>query len=77
MAQRRSGDGSKIAGILLESASAGGERLDWLAIGIGVNLAIYPEGTEFPATSLAALGVCAAVSAGCAHRPRGRFREMV
>ena len=49
-------DGRKIAGILLESASAGGERLDWLAVGIGVNLTVFPEGTEFPATSLAALG---------------------
>lgn len=41
----------KLAGILLE----GGEG--WLAIGIGVNLASHPEGTEFPATSLAGLGV--------------------
>lgn len=49
-------DGRKIAGILLESASCGGGRLDWLAVGIGVNLAEHPEGTEFPATSLAALG---------------------
>jgi BirA family transcriptional regulator, biotin operon repressor / biotin---[acetyl-CoA-carboxylase] ligase len=48
--------GKKIAGILLESASNGGERLDWLAVGIGINLAEHPEGTEFPATSLAALG---------------------
>jgi BirA family biotin operon repressor/biotin-[acetyl-CoA-carboxylase] ligase len=50
-------DGRKIAGILLESASAGGDRLDWLAVGIGVNLAVFPDGMEFPATSLAALGV--------------------
>ena len=50
-------DGKKIAGILLESASAGGDRLDWLAVGIGVNLAAFPEGMEFPATSLAALGM--------------------
>jgi len=49
-------DGRKIAGILLESASVGGGRLDWLAIGIGINLAYHPEGTEFPATSLASLG---------------------
>ena len=48
-------DGRKIAGILLESASAGGERPGWLAVGIGVNLAQFPPGTEFPATSLAAL----------------------
>ena len=44
-------DGKKLAGILLE----GGDG--WLAIGIGVNLAGHPEGTEFPATSLAQLGV--------------------
>jgi len=44
-------DGSKLAGILLEAGP------DWLAIGIGVNLAGHPGGTEFPATSLAALGV--------------------
>jgi BirA family biotin operon repressor/biotin-[acetyl-CoA-carboxylase] ligase len=46
----------KIAGILLESASAGGEKPDWLAVGIGINLAMFPEGTEYPATSLKALG---------------------
>lgn len=44
-------DGRKMAGILLESGEG------WLAIGIGVNLAGHPEGTEFPATSLAALGM--------------------
>jgi BirA family biotin operon repressor/biotin-[acetyl-CoA-carboxylase] ligase len=49
-------NGRKIAGILLESASAGGEKPSWLAVGIGVNLARFPEQTEFPATSLAALG---------------------
>ena len=43
-------DSRKLAGILLESGP------DWLAIGIGINLAGHPEGTEFPATSLAALG---------------------
>lgn len=49
-------EGRKIAGILLESASGAGGRLDWLAVGIGVNLATHPDGTEFPATSLASLG---------------------
>lgn len=49
-------DGRKISGILLESASAGGDPY-FLAIGIGVNLAHFPMGTEFPATSLAQLGV--------------------
>ena len=49
-------DERKIAGILLESAG-GGDRLEWLAIGVGLNLAHFPPDTEFPATSLAALGV--------------------
>lgn len=44
-------DGRKLAGILLERAGPA------LAIGIGVNLAHFPPDTEFPATSLAALGV--------------------
>jgi BirA family biotin operon repressor/biotin-[acetyl-CoA-carboxylase] ligase len=48
-------DGRKLAGILLESASSGREPF-WLAIGIGINLAHFPEGVEFPAISLAALG---------------------
>ncbi len=50
-------NGGKIAGILLESASAGSDVPSWLAIGVGVNLARLPEQTEFPATSLAALGL--------------------
>jgi BirA family biotin operon repressor/biotin-[acetyl-CoA-carboxylase] ligase len=49
--------GEKLAGILLQSrAAAGGAALDWLVLGIGVNLASHPAGTEFPATSLAAAG---------------------
>jgi BirA family biotin operon repressor/biotin-[acetyl-CoA-carboxylase] ligase len=49
-------EGRKIAGILLESTAAPGERLDWLAVGIGINLVRFPDHTEFPATSLNALG---------------------
>ncbi len=49
-------DDRKIAGILLESASSGGECLEWLAVGIGINLAHFPSDTDFPATSLAELG---------------------
>lgn len=44
-------EGRKVAGILLETAGPA------LAIGIGINLAVHPESTEFPAISLAALGV--------------------
>ncbi len=50
-------DGGKIAGILLESASSGGADPNWLVIGIGINLEAHPRDTEFPATSLPALGV--------------------
>jgi len=49
--------GRKLSGILLESASGGDGALTFLAIGIGMNLAHFPPDTEFPATSLAALGV--------------------
>jgi len=44
-------EGKKLAGILLEGGA------DWLAIGIGINLASFPEGTEFPATSLLEVGL--------------------
>jgi BirA family biotin operon repressor/biotin-[acetyl-CoA-carboxylase] ligase len=44
-------EGRKLAGILLEAGPG------WLAIGIGVNLASFPQGTAFPATSLAQLGL--------------------
>ena len=48
-------EGRKIAGILLESA--GGDRLAWLVLGLGVNLASHPQETDPPATSLGAEGV--------------------
>lgn len=44
-------EGKKLAGLLLEGGP------DWLAIGIGINLASFPDGTEFPAISLAQLGI--------------------
>ncbi|HUO97667.1 MAG TPA: biotin--[acetyl-CoA-carboxylase] ligase [Rhizomicrobium sp.] len=48
-------DGRKIAGILLESETGPDGQPAWLVIGIGVNLASFPE--KLPAISLAALGV--------------------
>ncbi|NAZ35796.1 biotin--[acetyl-CoA-carboxylase] ligase [Rubellimicrobium sp. CFH 75288] len=46
-------NGGKVAGILLESAGTG-PLVDWLSIGVGVNLARAPEDmrTEFPPVSL-------------------------
>ena len=51
--------GRKISGILLESQAAGEGRLDWLVVGIGVNIASFPETSDYPATSLAAAGAAA------------------
>lgn len=50
-------NGRKCAGILLESSGIAGAELAWLAIGMGINLARHPDNVEYPATSLAALGV--------------------
>ncbi len=49
----------KLAGILLESASDAAGRLDWLVVGLGVNVASHPaleEASAQPATSLKAHG---------------------
>ncbi len=45
-------EGRKASGMLIESGVAAGEGL-WLAVGIGVNLADYPQAVERPATALA------------------------
>ena len=47
--------GQKLAGILLESGQDAAGT--WLTVGIGINLAAAPQGTEFPATAIADLGV--------------------
>ena len=42
----------KVAGILLETESAASNRLDWLVLGLGINVTQRPSETAFPATSL-------------------------
>lgn len=44
--------GKKLSGILLESRAGQGGTLDYLILGIGVNLAHYPKEALYPATSL-------------------------
>ncbi len=51
-------DGGKLAGILLESETDAGGRIDFVVAGTGVNLVSAPPATEYPATSLKAEGVC-------------------
>jgi BirA family biotin operon repressor/biotin-[acetyl-CoA-carboxylase] ligase len=45
-------NGRKCGGILVESSSAA-NGLDWMVIGIGVNLVSHPEDAAYPATDLA------------------------
>ncbi|MBU0723568.1 MAG: biotin--[acetyl-CoA-carboxylase] ligase [Alphaproteobacteria bacterium] len=48
--------GSKISGILLETGSVAAEAVDYVVIGIGLNVLHHPEDSERPSTSLAAQG---------------------
>ena len=62
-------DGTKVAGILLEGVAGA------TIIGFGVNLVGYPEGTERPATSLAAVGVTPPSAAHFAERLMATFAD--
>ncbi|KZD09854.1 biotin--[acetyl-CoA-carboxylase] ligase [Oceanibaculum pacificum] len=55
-------NGGKISGILLETGGGTAQAVDYVVIGIGVNVQHHPENAERPATSLAALGGDADVS---------------
>src|SRR5262249_40979970 len=55
-------DGAKIAGILPE-AEAAGATVAALVVGIGVNVASFPEGLPYRATSVAANGGTVTVEA--------------
>jgi BirA family biotin operon repressor/biotin-[acetyl-CoA-carboxylase] ligase len=45
-------DDRKVAGILLESETDSSGGLEWLVLGIGINVQHFPPDSEFPATSL-------------------------
>jgi len=49
-------DGAKIAGILLESEADRTGQIDWLVLGVGINVGYFPPDGLYPATSLAAAG---------------------
>lgn len=42
----------KVAGILLETRMHGAESLDWLVLGVGVNVSSHPKDARLPATDL-------------------------
>jgi BirA family transcriptional regulator, biotin operon repressor / biotin---[acetyl-CoA-carboxylase] ligase len=66
-------EGRKVSGILLESEARAGGQPDWLVVGIGVNLASYPENVESPAISLAAAGARAATPEAMLEAVAERF----
>ncbi|MBL8711022.1 MAG: biotin--[acetyl-CoA-carboxylase] ligase [Rhodospirillaceae bacterium] len=49
-------DGGKVSGILLESGGVSGGRVDWLVLGMGLNLRHHPADTLYPTTDLIAAG---------------------
>lgn len=55
--------GRKVSGMLLESEMNATGELDWLIVGIGINIDSHPEDVNFPATSLKACGADGCVSA--------------
>ncbi|MBV9827494.1 MAG: biotin--[acetyl-CoA-carboxylase] ligase [Alphaproteobacteria bacterium] len=50
-------DGRKLSGILLESETGLAGSLDFVVIGIGINILSAPTSVEFPATCLAEAGI--------------------
>lgn len=59
--------GAKVSGILLEASAALDRSIDWLVIGVGVNLVSHPAETPYPATNLRREGA-ADVTAAAALR---------
>jgi BirA family transcriptional regulator, biotin operon repressor / biotin---[acetyl-CoA-carboxylase] ligase len=53
---------AKVAGILLESASAPDGRAAWVVIGTGVNLVWCPDEVAYPATTLAREGFASSLT---------------
>lgn len=51
-------DGAKIAGILLESSAVAADKVAYVIVGVGINVAYHPPlgDTPYPTTSLQALG---------------------
>lgn len=49
--------GKKVSGILLEAGGAAGNRLEWLVIGLGVNIVSHPDQALYPVTDLQAEGL--------------------
>ncbi len=77
MAERCAGGRQEARGHLAGIRQQWWRRLDWLAIGIGVNLAEHPEGTDFPPRRLRHLGTRPPAPREALVRLAAALREMV
>lgn len=50
-------NGRKVAGILLEAETTPRGVVDWLVVGVGINISSHPEIADYATTSLKAVGV--------------------
>ena len=66
--------GAKVSGILLEASVALDRSIDWLIIGVGVNVASHPADTSYPATSLQREGTASATAAAVLETFAERFQ---
>src|SRR5690606_38723417 len=53
-------DGAKVSGILMEATAGGGQTVEWVVVGVGVNVGSAPSDAGYPATSLHAAGAAGA-----------------
>lgn len=69
-------NGKKVCGMLLESSmKSDGSAVDWLIIGMGVNIKVAPDDTPYPATTLENEGVSGLTVGDLLIRAINRFEE--
>jgi BirA family biotin operon repressor/biotin-[acetyl-CoA-carboxylase] ligase len=66
---------AKVSGILLEAATAADRMIDWLVIGVGVNVSNCPTDTPYAATSLQRAGATAVTTAVVLQAFAERFQS--
>jgi len=67
--------GAKVSGILLEASAAVDRSIDWLVIGVGVNVVSCPPDTPYPATDLRREAVADATAAAVLEAFAKRFQD--
>lgn len=53
----------KISGILIETAPVVDNLVDWIVVGVGINVASHPATARYPTTALAEQGACVTADA--------------